>query len=247
MQRTMLCMCLTLLCAAAGPAHAAAADRNAAHVGLRTAAAFKAGSSGSLMMPRLRGGSNKIDIDDMCQIDPTRLAGVGIGFKKDKVGNHVVVSLAKGWPAALSSEIVEGDMLQEVDDVAVAQLSTTALVQMMRGFEAAPIKLLLQRGEAGDLVEVVLERVLQGVVDASDGAKKSDSWLESTIDMGLSMSGKATSMFSYGAKAKGADSPAQTPPAAGVQSGVAGVGIGFTCDEEANFVVSKLVAGGLLP
>jgi len=45
-----------------------------------------AGSSCSLMMmPRLRGGSNKIDIDQMCQLDPTRIAGIGIGLKKDKV------------------------------------------------------------------------------------------------------------------------------------------------------------------
>jgi len=40
-------------------------------------------AAGSLV-PRLRGGSSA-EIDGMCAIDPTRLAGVGIGFKKDKV------------------------------------------------------------------------------------------------------------------------------------------------------------------
>eukprot|EP00277_Geminigera_cryophila_P027887 CAMPEP_0179483666 /NCGR_PEP_ID=MMETSP0799-20121207/60781_1 /TAXON_ID=46947 /ORGANISM="Geminigera cryophila, Strain CCMP2564" /LENGTH=549 /DNA_ID=CAMNT_0021297275 /DNA_START=47 /DNA_END=1693 /DNA_ORIENTATION=- len=192
-----------------------------------------AGSPCSLMMmPRLRGGSNKIDIDETCQLDPTRIA------VKDKLGNHVVVSLAKGWPAALSAEIFVGDILVEVDEEAVAHLSTTALVQNMRGFEGAPIHLLLQRGEARDFVGVVLERVLQGIVDPADPEKK--SMLETTIDMGLSMSGKATSMFSYRAKSQAAPQPAT----AAVQSSVAGVGIGFSCDEEANFVVSKIVAGG---
>ena len=185
---------------------------------------------------RLRGGSNRIDIDDNCAIDPTRLAGVGIGFKKDKVGNHVVVSLAKGWPAAVSGEIMEGDILLEVDEMPVAPLSTTALVQNMRGAEGSEVKLLLQRGEAADLFEVCLERVMQGIVDPADPPKK--GYLESTIDMGFSMGGKATSILGLSGASK---APAPAPEKLG---GVAGVGIGFSCDEEANFVVSKLVAGG---
>jgi hypothetical protein len=185
---------------------------------------------------RLRGGSSRIDIDDNCAIDPTRLAGVGIGLKKDKVGNHVVVSLAKGWPAAESCEIMTGDILLEVDEMPVAPLSTTALVQTMRGVEGSQVKLLLQRGEDADLFEVTLERVLQGIVDPADPPKK--SYIESTIDMGLSMGGKATSILGLSGASK---PPAPAPEKLG---GVAGVGIGFSCDEEANFVVSKLVAGG---
>ena len=186
------------------------------------------------MAPRLRGGSN-FELDDQCVVDPTHVAGVGIGFKKDKVasrspsppfplplhvwgwmqiskehiqhtqhihrtqhtqntqprtahylaagrardswnashgilpavmwhgqrvstrltrcggcmqvGNHLVVSLAKGWPAALSGQVMEGDILLEIVEAPVAPLSTTALVQTLRGAEGTQVNLLLQRGE----------------------------------------------------------------------------------------------------
>jgi hypothetical protein len=37
----------------------------------------------------------------------------------------------------------------------------------MRGAEGSEVKLLLQRGGEGELIEVCLERVLQGIIDPS--------------------------------------------------------------------------------
>ena len=63
---------LALVCAAAS-ARSAPASNVVRHV------------AGAGSFPRLRGGSNNIDLDAFCAIDPTRIAGVGVGFKKDKV------------------------------------------------------------------------------------------------------------------------------------------------------------------
>ena len=196
-------------------------------------------SGGSLT--RLRGGSPSAGLGyfENCAVDPTRIAGVGIGCKLDKLGNHVVVALKKGWPAALSGDVMEGDIVIEVDDMPTAPLSTMELLQRLRGPEASQVKLLLQRRDSADLVEVCLERVLQGIVDPSDTPKK--GYLESTIDMGLSMGDKATSLFKFASTAKSTPSQDKSPADDG---GEVGVGIGFTCDEDANFVVSKLVSGG---
>jgi C-terminal processing protease CtpA/Prc len=242
MTGAQVCVWVALLCATSTGEYAAASTLvgSRAALGAWGSAVARQGVAQLKPMPRLRGGSSKIDLDDQCVIDPARLAGVGIGFKKDKMGNHVVVSLVKGWPAALSGEIVVGDILLEVNDEPVAPLSTTALVQNMRGPEGSEVKLLLQRGEQGDLLEVCLERVLQGVVDPSDPVKK--GYIESTIDLGFSLGGKASNLIpTFGGK--GAKEDPGTA-AAGEVSGEAGVGIGFSVDEEGNFVVSKLVSGG---
>jgi len=242
--RLTVVLALLLGCAAGGRATVAGISSCSGRRSLVSGAPLRphTGYNPASMVPRLRGGSN-FELDDQCVVDPTHVAGVGIGFKKDKVGNHLVVSLAKGWPAALSGQVMEGDILLEIDEAPVAPLSTTALVQALRGTEGTQVNLLLQRGEQGELVNVCLERVLQGVVDPNEPPKRGFS-LESAIDLGFSFGNKASSLIPslpFGsAKASAAAVGDQGSAALGDE---AGVGIGFSCDEEANFIISKIVPG----
>jgi len=80
-------LALLLGCAVGG--HAAGAGRPAgtgrhAFVADGRAPLHAGYSAAGSLMPRLRGGSN-FDLDEQCNLDPMSLAGVGIGFKKDKV------------------------------------------------------------------------------------------------------------------------------------------------------------------
>ena len=198
---------------------------------------------------RLRGGG----IDDMLKalaeaeqgdavaVDPSRNAGVGIGLKTDKVGNHIVAKLTEGWPAALSGEVLVGDMVMEVDDEPVGPLSTPALVLKLRGEEGTTVKVLLQRGEEGELVEVCLDRVAQGVLDPNE-KPTADHWIESAVEKGFSLGDKASSLLP---SLIGSSKRAQPSAAAETVEGAeAGIGVGFATDDEGNFVVSKLLPGG---
>jgi hypothetical protein len=68
-------------------------------------------ASSELLMHRLRGGASLED--DNIVFDPTRMASVGIGLSKDKLGNHVVAKLTPGWPAALSELVQVKDIVLE--------------------------------------------------------------------------------------------------------------------------------------
>ncbi|KAJ1490803.1 hypothetical protein T484DRAFT_1776345 [Baffinella frigidus] len=126
---------------------------------------------------RLRGGSSFGD--DNIVFDPARMASIGIGVTKDKVGNHIVTKLAPGWPAALSDLVQVNDILLEVDSQPIGHLTTNGLVQLLRGPEGSEVAILLllrvtapgsygsevaillQRGPQADLIDVLLPRALQ--------------------------------------------------------------------------------------
>ncbi|EKX35941.1 hypothetical protein GUITHDRAFT_117855 [Guillardia theta CCMP2712] len=180
---------------------------------------------------RLRGGAS---IDGSCVVDVTKNAGIGIGLGRDKLGNHMVKKLKDGWPARLSGLVFENDIILEVDERPVGPLSTTALTQELRGPDGSEVKLLLQRGPEGSLHDVSLVRVAQG----EPVAKESEaSLLSSTIAASSSILNAASSSLLGAISLKSGQSKSSA-------ASDVGIGVGFTLDESANFVVTKLVPGG---